>query len=191
MSDVLSKFIDLLTSGGIAALIAAAFVYFMKAKVDTAIKADVDRKLEILKAELAVQSEHIKDILNLRMEHLPGLVEAVYRARNTARDLIEDPSSFQPDLRSRLGDLGLLVTERLYEVRALLSPELFDRLHAYKTDLQGFIFDYDTITKSRDPLRPEVVASLRSHYAQMDELLGSIVEEVQIILRVDGKQPQQ
>jgi hypothetical protein len=177
--------VSLLPAGGVAALVATVIGYLMKSKVDAVIKASVDSRLENLKAELAAENEHIKSLLKLRFELLPGLVGAIYQSRNVARDLAED-LTFQPDLRSRLGDLGLLVTERLYEVRALLPREVFDKLHAYKTNLQGFIFDYDTATQTiGNPVRPEIIKSLRGHYSKIDELYDSIVKDIQAILRVD------
>jgi hypothetical protein len=142
-------------------------------------KKRIDCELEKLKTELAVEKEQVAEVFKLRLERLPSLVEAIYRSRNIARELVND-SSFQPDLRSRLGDLGLLVTE----VRASLSSDLFERLHAYKTHLQQFIFEYDILTASSEPPPPELVASLNKHYILIDELHGSIVRDVQEVLHV-------
>lgn len=183
MNGTLDGLLQLLSSGGIAAVVAATVVYLMKTRLDAGMRMRVDRQLETIRAELALQNEHLAEILRIRLEILPGLVEAIYRSRNLARDLKEN-LWYQADLRSRLGDLALLITERLYEVRALLSPDLFEQLHEYKSHLQGFLFDYDRATGLDSEPPPALLESLGGHYENIDELYGSVVEGVQAALHI-------
>jgi hypothetical protein len=86
-----------------------------------------------------------------------------------------------------LGDLTLRITEHLYETRIFLPRSLFDSLHAYKTHLQNFIFDYDIVTAGSKPSPINVlIKSLSTEFLEIDKMHQNIISDLQNILKIDG-----
>jgi hypothetical protein len=178
---------SVLQTGGVAALVAAAVVYLLKKVLEKKLDARFANASEKLKAELASQNLYIQEIIQRQTERYPPLAESVYRSRNVSRQLMNELPQLNAQQRSELGDLTLRITEHLYETRIFLPRSLFDSLHAYKTHLQNFIFDYDIVTAGSKPSPINVlIKSLSTEFLEIDKMHQNIISDLQNILKIDG-----
>jgi hypothetical protein len=174
---------SVLSISGIAAVVAAVVAYILTKVFDAHLKARIDKQLAQLRAENAVNIEYISELVKKQTESYPGLVEAVYKSRNIARKMVERLTEYSFDERSQLGDLALIVTERMYATRVFLPNEAFKQIHNYKTHLQQFVFDYDHLTGGE--ARPALANSIKAEYKELDRLCDIVVRKLQNVLRID------
>ena len=139
-------------------------------------------ELQRVEANLNIIADINKEIVERRFNEYPSLVELVYRARNMARDITNNPeSSFS--LCSEFIARAKELEDLLYKYRIDLERDkVFIEIHRYKNLLKNFgMLLEDAIfyrEKGDAPRVREYVAQIHNYYQDIEQFHKPIIERL-------------
>jgi len=146
------------------------------------LKHTYETQLEQLKAEMALNGDIQRGIVERRLENYPKLVELIYRARNMCREITN--SDINPVLADEFQARAQELENMLYATRIDLERDgLFARLHGYKNLLKTFSRAIDDVGILRSQVaEPSRVGRIReelhSIYRRIEASHKSLIEDI-------------
>jgi hypothetical protein len=181
--DLLSTVLTaVVTSGAITGLVAAGLRVWLEGRI----KLEHDKLLASFKAEQDRVSTETNELLKIRLQVFPELTELIYRIRNAARDIRDNP----PQDASALEPLSEMIRSFESKTFAFRLPleqaGVFVAVHAYKRHLQTFLLGARELAAGlRENAAAAEMSQLRSDlaniWADIDRLHQDIVAELVVL----------
>lgn len=174
----------IITSVLSSSLASTIILYFSKKYFDKKIQYHFDKKLEIIKNELAVELGVKKDILKARVDGYGKIGEKVYHARNGCRDLLEKLNKNNiSDFNSKNIENDIEeVKDILVKYRTYFENSIFDEAHRFKNNLVKFYqilgdMEFYANREEADKIL-NILEQLNDSYSQIDAGYKTIIKSL-------------
>ena len=148
---------------------------------------DTERELALLKAEQDRLSNEANELLQVRLRIFPKLSELIYKIRNTAREVQNDPPR-NPEYLEALSTLIKDFDACTYKFRLPLEQaHVFSAIHQYKRHLQTFLLSAKELAAwgrnvHGDKEGLQLRRELDELYAEIDRLHQNIIGELAVLV---------